>query len=396
VIAPGVFVSLSETTAWAVLPALRQASRSLRRLRSGYISAALVVLIAAAAIYTLPVSPGPRSGPPAWRMPPGVTPPAVGVRIPVFCLPGKLPALRCGLAEMRPGGAIGFAAYGSPPDRHATIPLFTSADIGLLWSLADPAGRAQIHTAAANLAREAVEGLRGVIRSGAWQREYRKPVSALLERAATKAWDAPDTQAAFRAVLQAIEPVMQDSVANQIGPAIAPYVAEAFWRLVKANATEVFSLITGSPLDLSSIGATFTQALQDKQVQKAIGGLAPRVIGLPQTELLVERFAANMAGTLEQDSETSELLIRIAMDPRLGKQLRTVREDAGSFLHQLGRVLWGFGNNQSMNSLAGLSVKAALLGASEPLILLLEPDTAALLVNSMPGRGALLVPDSLR
>ena len=357
---------------------------------------AIVAGIVVAGIYTLPITPGPRSGPPVWRVPHGAQAPAAGVEIPVFCLPGNAPAIRCGVAEARTGGAFGFARYGSPPDPHATIPLLTSADIGLLWALADPAGRAQIRGMASDLTREAVAGLRDVTRSDTWQHEYRRRVGSLFERTANKAWLAPDTQAVFRDLLRATEPVLQDSLANQIGPAIAPYVAESFWRLVKANATQVFSLITGSPIDLTSIGSTFTQALQDPQVQKALGSVAPRIIGLPQTELLVERFAANMADALEQDPDTSVLVIRIAMDPRLGKQLRTVREDTEHFVHQLGRVLWGIGNNQSMNSLAGLSVKSALLGTSEPLILLLEPDTAAVMVNTMPGRATLLVPESLR
>jgi hypothetical protein len=189
---------------------------------------------------------------------------------------------------------------------------------------------------------------------------------------------------------------MQDSIANEIGPAMAPYIAEAFWHLVKANSVQVLSLITGSPLDLSPIGTTLSVALQDPRVQVALGRVAPRLMDLPQSELLVERFSANLADALQRDPATGPLLTRIAMDPRLGKQLGGVRTDVARFVRKLGQVLWGLGSGSSLNSLAGLSVKTEIIGVSQPLILLLDSDDAATLAHALPGRATLLVPEVLR
>jgi hypothetical protein len=98
---------------------------------------------------------------------------------------------------------------------------------------------------------------------------------------------------------------------------------------------------------------------------------------------------------LQRDPATTELLTRIAMDPRLGTEIARVRNHVAEFVHQLGQVLWGLGSGSSMNALAGLSVKTEIVGASQPLILLLDPDDAAMLAHSLPGRATLLVPETV-
>ena len=241
-----------------------------------------------------------------------------------------------------------------------------------------------------------VSSIHQVTESDAWKRDYRDTLRDVLDRAAQQAWRADDTQQAFRTLMRASEPVLQDSIANQIGPAMAPYIAEAFWRVVKANTMQVFSLITGGPLDLSSIGSTLSAAMQDPQVQAALVRVAPRIINLPQSELLTERFAANMADALQRDVATNALLTRVAMDPRLGTELGHVRNNVAGFMHQIGQVLWGLGGSSAMNSLAGLSMKTQIIGQSQPLILLLDTDDAAMLARTLPGRATLLVPASMR
>jgi hypothetical protein len=166
--------------------------------------------------------------------------------------------------------------------------------------------------------------------------------------------------------------------------------------MVKTTSSQMLSLITGSPLDLTAIGASFVAATQDPEVQAAVGRLGPRLLDLPQTEILFERMASNMADALQQDPETMDLMTRAVMDPRLGEELRQVRGDIGTFIHELGKVLWGLGDSSSMNPLAGLSVKTALVGSSQPLILLLDPDDAMTLVRTIPGRATLLVPEVVR
>ncbi len=370
--------------------------RVFRRIRAGHVSIAIVLAVLVAAYYTLPLGAGPDTAPASWRIPSGGPVMARDTILPVFCLPETGPALRCGIAETHDRGEIGFTPYSDPPNDRTTLPVLATADIGLLWALADPAGRTEVQTSAAQLAGQMVSSIHQVTDSDAWKRDYRDTLRDVLDRAAQQAWRADDTQQAFRALMRASEPVLQDSIARQIGPAMAPYIAEAFWRVVKSNTMQVFSLITGSPLDLSSIGSTLSAAMQDPQVQAALVGVAPRIINLPQSELLTERFAANMADALQRDAATNALLTRVAMDPRLGNELGHVRNNVAGFMHQIGQVLWGLGGSSAMNSLAGLSMKTQIIGQSQPLILLLDTDDAAMLARTLPGRATLLVPASRR
>jgi len=364
-------------------------------LRGGYISIGIVIGIFAAAAYTLPLGAGPGGVAPIWRVPKGGPVLADATDLPVFCLPETGPAARCGIAQQRAGGRISFVPFGNSADLHDTLPVLASADVGLLWALADPAARAEVQASAAGLASQMVASVQQVTESDAWQHDYRDGLRDVLSRAAEYAWRAEDTQRAFRDLLRASEPVLQGSIANQIGPAVAPYVAEAFWRVVKANSKQVLSLIAGQPLDLSSAYAMLTYALQDPRVQVALGRVGPRLMDLPQSELLTERLASNMSDALQRDPATAELLTRIAMDPRLGSEIAHVRNHVAEFVHQLGQVLWGLGSGTTMNSLAGLSVKTEIVGASQPLILLLDPDDAAMLAHSLPGRATLLVPETV-
>jgi hypothetical protein len=366
------------------------------RVRSGYVSVAIVLGVLLAAVYTLPMHPGPGSVAPIWRVPVGGPTLADGTNLPVYCLSASGPPLSCGIARMHQAGRIGFVAYREPPNPHDTLPVLTTADVGLLWALADPAARAGVQASAAELAGQMAASVHQVTESEVWRRDYRVALSDLLDRATQQAWRADDTQAAFRALLRASEPVMQETIAHEIGPALAPYVAEAFWHVVKANSVQVLSLIVGSPLDLSPIGSTLSIALQDPRVQAALGHVAPRIMELPQSELLVERLAANMADALQHDPTTGPLLTRIAMDPRLGRQLGGVRTDVGQFARRLVQVLWGLGSDNSLNSLAGLSVKTEIIGVSLPLILLVDADDATTLARALPGRATLLVPDRLQ
>jgi hypothetical protein len=344
----------------------------------------------------LPLSPGPGSSPPPWHVPRGGPALTEGLAVPVFCVKPSGPALRCGIAEAHASGQIGFKAYSDAAAIRGNIAVLAASDISLLWALSDPAGRSHIQALAADVARQTVISLHDVTASEAWRREYRENLGTLIDRAARKAWQAADTPPGFRAVSRARAPVIRDSVGNEIGPAVAPYVAGAFWRMVKTTSSQMLSLITGSPLDLTAIGASFVAATQDPEVQAAVGRLGPRLLDLPQTEILFERMASNMADALQQDPETMDLMTRAVMDPRLGEELRQVRGDIGTFIHELGKVLWGLGDSSSMNPLAGLSVKTALVGSSQPLILLLDPDDAMTLVRTIPGRATLLVPEVVR
>ncbi|HTC10319.1 MAG TPA: hypothetical protein VK726_16250 [Acetobacteraceae bacterium] len=384
------------TTLATVKPFVRRLIGVVRYVRGGYVSIAITAAILVAAGYTLPWRPGPGTVPPIWRVPKDTPPLAVGTELPVFCLPATGLALRCGIARMRDGGQIGFVPYGELPNPHDALPVLATADIGLLWALADPAARAQVQASAAALATQMVASVRSVTDSEAWRYDYRESLQGLLDRASQAAWRADDTQRAFRALLRASEPMMQDSLTHQIGPAIAPFVADAFWNVVKTNSGQVLSLMAGQPLDLSPISSALSLALQDPRTQAALGHTGPRIMDLPQSELLFERMASNMADALQRDPETSALLTRIAMDPRLGDELGHVRNHLAQFMHQLGEVLWGLGSGSSMNSLAGLSVKTEIVGQSQPLILLIDTDDAATLVHTLPGRATLLVPETLR
>jgi hypothetical protein len=378
-----------------LMPTARWWLGRFRRMRGGYLSIAIVIAIVVLASFTLPLGPSPGSTPPLWRVPAGGMIASDGTTLPVFCLPEMGPAVRCGAAQQRPGGQIGFVSFGNSPDLRGIIPVLTTADVGLLWALADPAGRQEVEASAASLATQTVASIHQVTESDTWRNDYRDALRGVLDRATQYAWRAPDTQSAFRALLRASEPLMQDSIAHEIGPALAPYISDAFWQLVKTNTAQVLSLISGNPLDLSSIGSTLSVALQDPKVQAALGRVGPRMMDLPQSELLTERFVANMADALQRDPETTALLTRIAMDPRLGAQLGHVRNDVAAVVHQLGQVLWGLGGATSMNALAGLSMRSGIVGESQPLILLAGPDDAASLAHALPGRATLLVPEKV-
>jgi hypothetical protein len=376
-------------------PSLRRYLGMFPKIRAGYVSILIVIGVAVAAVYTLPLGAGPGAAAPIWRVPRGGPTVADGTELPVFCLPETGPALRCGVAKMRSRRRISFQPFGDMPDPHETLPVLATADIGLLWSLADPAARSKVQASATELAAQVASSVQQVTDSPAWQHEYRESLRDVLERTTQEAWRAEDTQQAFRALLRASEPVVKDSLAHQIGPALAPYIADAFWSLLKTNSAQVLSLISGSPLDLSPIGSTFSVALQDPRVQVALGGIGPRLADLPQTELLTERFLANLAEALRRDHVATALLTRVAMDSRLGTELGHVRNHVGEFMRQLGEVLWGLGGSSSMNALAGLSMKTQIAGVSQPLIILLGNDDAATLVRTMPDRATLLVPETV-
>ncbi len=378
-----------------LVPIAKRWPGAIRRMRGGYVSIGIVVAIFSAAAYTLPLGAGPGGVAPIWRVPKGGPMLTDATDLPVFCLPETGPAARCGIAQQRPDGRISFVPFGNSADLHGTLPVLASADIGLLWALADPAARDEVQASAAELSSQIAASVQQVTESDAWQHDYRDALRDVLGRAAEHAWRADDTQRAFRDLLRASEPVLQGSITNEIGPAVEPYVAEAFWRVVKANSRQVLSLIAGQPLDLSSAGTMLTYALQDPRVQAALGRVGPRLMDLPQSELLIERLVSNMSDALQRDPATAELLTRIAMDPRLGTELARVRNHVAEFVHQLGQVLWGLGSGSSMNALAGLSVKTEIVGASQPLILLLDPDDAAMLAHALPGRATLLVPETV-
>lgn len=385
----GVFVTLTMLGPWvgflARVPSYRGA---FGWLRGGHVSVAILIAMLIAASYTIPFSTGLIARAPVWQIPSGGPVLREGLRLPVFCQTREGPEIRCGVANAR-GAQIAFAPYGRQSDPKTVIPVLASADIGLLWALADPAARTKIRGSAADLVRQTIGRLRDITGSDTWQRGNRR---AVLERAIQHAWQAEDTARALRAFLRAGKPVMGDAIANEIGPLVAPYVAEAFWRMVKTTSAQMWSMITGNALDLSAIGTSVIAALQDRDVQTAIGRLGPRLMELPQTVVLFERLAANMADALQRDPEMIELLAQAAMDPRVRTELGQIPANAGRFLHDFGRVLWKLGDNRSLNSLAGMSVKTMLLGVSQPLILLLDPDDAVALVQILPGHAVLLVP----
>lgn len=372
---------------------LHLASRALT-LRGATGSLAIALLLLVGALYTLPVHLWPRQRQ-LWQLPVGTTAAAAGLpeatEVAVFCMPPDGIAIRCGRAEMR-GSTLAFTPYrdGPPPD--AAIPVLTSADLGLLWALADPAGKARVRTSAAGLEQHLIVALGDITRSNTWRHEYRDTVRRLLTRIADQAWTMPSTQAALQALVRAIEPLVADKVARDIGPAVAPYVADAVWRLIETNSGQVFTLLGGGPPDLSPLSAAFTAALRDPAVERLLGRLGPEIMALPQMELLSERLFANLASVAEQDPEIFDLVTRIATDRRLGRSLGQLRDEGGALLRQVGQVMWGFGDSRSLNSLAGAALKTTLMGHAEPLVLLLDPDSAITLEHALPSGVVLLVP----
>jgi hypothetical protein len=382
-------------TARAVARAAAAARGLVRRLlpfcrRGGTASAALAVLLLAGAFQVLPVSL--RARPVRlWQLPADGAAPAAAT-LPVFCMPPAGVALHCGLARRIAGRGFAFTPYRAAAPAGSVIPVLTTADIGLLWALADAAGKARVRASAADLAQQFAAAVRDLTRSPAWQQEYRPPVGRLLDRLAAEAWAMPSTQAAFQALIAAIEPLVAGRVADQIGPAVAPYVANAMWTVVEANSTRVFALIRGGRPDLSPLSGAFVAALHDPAVQRVLGQLGPDILALPQTELLSERLLANVVDLAEHDPETFDLAARIATDRRLGQPLGHLRDDAAAFLRQAGQVMWGLGGARPLNALAGEALKATLMGSAQPLVLLLDPDAAAALVRLLPGDTVLLVP----
>ena len=382
----------------------RQAPRLVRRvlrLRGGTGSLVIAVLLLAGGINTLPVHLLPRPQQ-LWRMPAGSAATAAGAawagalpeatEIAVFCLPPNGVAIRCGRAQVRADAVLAFTAYrgGLPPN--AAIPVLTSADLGLLWALADPAGKERVRISAGGLAQQLVVAVRDITRSATWQHEYRDTVRRLLTHITDVAWAMPSTQAALQALVHAIEPLVADKVAREIGPAIAPYVADAVWTLIEANGSQMFTLLRGGPPDLSGLSAAFTAALRDPAVQRLLGRLGPEIMALPQMELLGEQLFANLASVAEQDPEAFDLATRIATDRRLGQSLGQLRDEGGAFLRQAGQVMWGLGDSRSLNSLAGEALKTTLTGAARPMVLLLDPDSAMALEHALPSGVVLLVP----
>lgn len=365
--------------------------------RGGAASAVLAVLLLAGALQVLPVSL--RARPVRlWQLPAGAAAPAAAT-LPVFCMPPArvaLPtvALHCGLARRLAGRTLAFTPYRAAAPAGRVIPVLTTADIGLLWALADDGGKARVRASAAGLAQQLAAAVRDLTRSPAWQQDYRAPVGHLLDRLAAAAWARPGTQAAFQALVAAIEPLVAGRVADQIGPAVAPYVANAMWTVLEANSTRVFALIRGGRPDLGPLSAAFVAALHDPAVQHVLGRLGPDILALPQTELLGEQLLTDFVDLAEHDPETFDLAARIATDRRLGQPFGHLRDDAGAFLRQTGQVMWGLGGARPLNALAGEALKATLMGTAQPLVLLLDPDDAAALVRLLPGDTVLLVAPS--
>jgi hypothetical protein len=382
----------------AVLAGMGRASlRFARRvllLRGATGSLAIAVLLLAGALYALPV----HLLPPRqqlWRMPAGASgslPEAT--EIAVFCMPPSGIAIRCGRARVRADTALVFTAYRSGLPPGAAIPVLTSADPGLLWALADPAGKDRVRISAGALEQQLVVAVRDITRSPTWQHEYRDTARRLLTRITDRAWTMPSTQAALQDLVHAIEPLVADKVARDIGPAIAPYVADAVWTLIETNGSQVFTLMRGGPPDLSPLSTAFTAALRDPAVQKLLGRLGPEIMALPQMELLGERLFANLATVAEQDPDVFDLVTRIATDRRLGQSLGRLRDEGGAFVRQVGQVMWGLGGSRSLNSLAGEALKTALTGTARPMVLLLDPDGAIALEHALPSGVVLLVPNA--
>jgi hypothetical protein len=371
---------------------LRSAGRAMstwRPLRGGRASVAIALGLLLAALFTFPIRVQTARNE-IWLLPPAAPSLAAGVEIPVFCLAAASPAVRCGLARQVADGRLLFLPYRSARFPAQTLPILTSADVGLLWALADPQGRRRIRDAAVDLTQELVSSAHDLTESATWQREYRDSLRDVLRRIAQRAWDMPDTQYAFHALVRATSVTVADSVARDIGPVIAPYVADAIWGAVATNTLKAWSIIRGAPLDFSTVGPALNEALRDPAVERVLGQLGPRVMALPQAELLTERLVANLAAAAKADTEALDLLTRIVTDPRLGPPLGHVREDAGLFVRELGGVLWGLGDTHALNSLAGVALRSALAGAAQRIIMIADPAHAQALRHAMPGGVAFL------
>lgn len=384
-----------------MLHAARAAGRAMRTwrpLRGARASGLIALGLLLAAFFTLPIRL--QSGRnEIWLLPPGgggggATQVAaalpVGGEIPVFCLDPSGPAVRCGMAWAMEGGRLRFRPYRRASIDPQTLPILTSADVGLLWALAEPDGRRRVRDAAVDLARELGTSARDLTQSAVWRSEYRAALREVLGRIARRAWEAPDTQQAFHALMRAAEATAADSVARDIGPVVAPYVADAIWGAVAANTLNAWSIIRGAPLDFSTVGPALNQALRDPAVERALGQLGPKLMALPQAELLIERMLLNLAEAAKADAGGLELLTRIVTDPRLGPPLGHVRADAGQFVRELGGVLWGLGDRRTLNSLAGVAVRSALVDSTQRIIMIADPAQAQALRRDMPGGVAFL------
>lgn len=366
-----------------------------RMLRGGRGSLAVAIGVVLAGVWVLPVHLGGGTATALWQVPTGAPRLAVGTELPVFCMPRGGAAARCGIARVSSPTHIAFTAYGNAVAGLRRVPVLAASDMGLLWALGDPGGKLELRDSAAALARQVVSDIGDLTQSPLWQREYRPVTNALLDRVAARAWNAPDTQRALRNLVIAIEPVARQSFSEEVGPVLGSYMAEAFWRVLTSNSRQVFSLITGSPPDLSALGRALSAALRDPAIQPALARLGPRLLALPQTKLLIERFITHLAEAVQSDPDIFGVLSRIASDPRLGQGAGNVRANAGEFVRNVGQILWGIGNNQSLNSLAGLALKSTIAGTSQPLILLLDPESSLDLEQAMPGGVTLLITRNL-
>ena len=378
----------------AALSAIRRLGRwiavAVWFLRGGRLSVAIAVSVGLVALAILPVRLGGRTAAQIWQVPGDASPLTVGSELPVFCVPRDGSATRCGIALVTAPTRIAFTPYGAGADPARTIPVLAASDMGLLWALGDAGGKLQVRASATALVRQLATNMRDLTQSPLWRREYRDATQDMLERVAMRAWNASDTQRALSDLIVAAEPVVRQSIGQDIGPVIGSYMTEALWRVVKSNTTQVFSLIGGRALDLSPLGVAVSAALRDPAIQPALGRLGPKLLALPQTELLTERFVANLADAAQRDPEIFAVLSRVATDPRLGQGVGSVRAHAGVFLREVGQVMWGVGNNQSLNALAGMALKTTISGGSRPLILMLDPESGAALEQEMPGGVTLL------
>lgn len=380
----------------------RAVSRSAARVvrRRGNLLAFLLVLamLATAASVTLPVTLWPRHVT-FWRLP--AAPPAsvtelaaglgIGGDVPVFCVASRRGAARCGVARLVAAGRLRFTPYASMDMPAGATPLLTSASFSLLWALADPLGRFKVREDAASLAEELMGQVHALTQTPVWQRDYRPPISRLLERIADQVWAAPQTRLAFDALLDALHPVLRESFADDLGPALAPHVNDAMWRIVRANGAQVFSLIGGWPLDLSPLEAVSDQAFADPAARAAVGRLVPRLMATPQAELLAEQAANRLAVVLRREPAVLDLLTRVATDPRLESPLSHVRNQSDALLRESAELLWGLGGSNSLNSLAGLVMRAALAGEAQPMILLVGHREELLLRSDLPNGALALV-----
>lgn len=348
---------------------------------------AVVASLAAAAMVTLPI-PAWRCHAQSWRVPDA--PPALlaGLApdgdVPVFCVAPRKGAARCGAARLVAAGRLRFTPFAGMQTSPGTTPLLTSASFSLLWALADPQGRFKVREDAAALAEDLAGQIDALTRSPVWQREYRPPLSRLLRRVADQTWLAPETQLAFAKLLDAVDPLLHDSLADDLGPVLAPYVSDATWQLVATNSTHVFSLIGGSTLDLSPLATSLERAFRDPAARQALGRLGPRLAATPQAEMLAEHLANSAATVLRREPAVLDLFTRIASDPRLEPPLGHVRDEADAVLRESAELLWGLGGSNSLNSLAGLVMRAALAGESQPMILLVGRREEQLLRYAIP------------